>query len=189
MKIEVLSQYLFDKNVKEMGLNNTNVENCNMAFISIIGTKECLEYYLDEGMTKHYFQDHYNVLNLDFDDISDDVLYNGHHFKGFSMEQAEKTVNFIEGMINNGIDEMKIHCRAGMSRSRAIAEFIYRYCKEHNIDVEYVDRNDYTTMLNQDVLRKLNHAYWKTHNMNGYEDGGDYPLDFIEPPIRVINRN
>jgi hypothetical protein len=86
MKIEVLSQYLFDEKMKELKLNDENVENTNMAFISIIGTPECLTYYLDEGKTKHYFKDHPNVLNLDFDDIGDDVMYNGHHFKTMRME-------------------------------------------------------------------------------------------------------
>ena len=165
MRIKVLSHYLFDENMRSMDLTDDNVENTNMAFISIIGTPECLNYYLDEGETKHYFKDHPNVLNLDFDDISCDVMYNGHHFKTMTMEQAERTIDFIEKMVKDNVELIEIHCRAGYSRSRAVAEFIYRYCKEHDIDVEYSDRNDYTTMLNQGVLRRLNHAYWKKHNI------------------------
>lgn len=189
MKIEVLSHYLFDENMKKIGLNDENVENTNMAFISIIGTQECLKYYLDEGNTKHYFKDHTNVLNLDFDDISTNVNYNGHIFKTLNMEQAEKTIDFIEQMIEKNVDEMKIHCRAGYSRSRAIAEWVYRYCKENDIGVEYEDRNDYTTMLNQGVLRRLNHAYWKKHNMNMYANGEDYEDDLKNPPMREVNLN
>jgi protein-tyrosine phosphatase len=189
IKIKVLSHYLFDEDMKKMGLTDDNVENTNMAFISIIGTPECLTYYLDEGDTKHYFKDHPNVLNLDFDDIGDDVMYNGHHFKTITMEQAEKTVEFIEKAIEKGVDEIKIHCRAGMSRSRAVAEFIYRYCNENDIEVDYSDRKDYTTMLNYGVLNRLMHAYWKKHKMNGYEDeNADYPKDYKETPIIVINR-
>lgn len=169
MKIEVLSHYLFDEKMKEMGFDDDNVENTNMAFISIIGTKECLKYYLDEEHTKHYFKDHSNVLNLDFDDIDDDIIYHGHQFKAMSIEQAKETVDFIENIIEKGICDVKIHCRAGMSRSRAIAEFIYRYCQENNIEVIYEERNNYTTLLNQGVLTKLNHAYWKKHKINGYE--------------------
>ena len=159
MTVEVLSQFHFDEKMKEMGFDDNNVENTNMAFISIIGTPECLNYYLDEGDTKHYFKDHENVLNLDFDDISTDVIYNGHRFKTMTMEQAEKTVDFIEKMFDKGVDDIKIHCRAGYSRSRAIGEFIYRLCREIGIEVTYTDRNDYTTMLNQGVLRRLEHAY------------------------------
>lgn len=188
IKLIVLSHYLFDEDMRKMGLNNTNVEDSNKAFISIIGTPECLKYYLDEGNTKHYFADHPNVLNLDFDDIESDVIYNGHHFKTMTMEQAEKSVEFIEEMVDNGVNEIKIHCRAGYSRSRAFGEFIYRYCKEHGIDVEYEDRNDYTTVLNQGVLRRLNHAYWKKHNINEYENGNtEYPKDLVEPKIRIVN--
>ena len=95
-KVIVLSHYLFDRKMMELGLNDENVDKSNMAFISIIGTPECLNYYLDEGDTKHYFIDQDNVLNLEFDDIGDDVMYNGHHFKTINMNQAEQVVDFIE---------------------------------------------------------------------------------------------
>ena len=190
MKVEVLSQFLFDERMRELMLDDNNIEDSNMAFISIIGTPECLKYYLDEEETKHYFKDRQNVLNLDFDDISKDVLYNGHLFKTMTMEQAEKSVDFIEKMINNDVDEIIIHCRAGMSRSRAFGEWIYRYCKEHNVDVEYSDRNDYTTILNQGVLRRLNHAYWKKHHINGYEKtNAEYPEEFVNPMVVKIGDN
>jgi hypothetical protein len=189
LRITVLSHYRFDEKMKELGLNDKNVEDTNKAFISIIGTPECLTYYLDEGKTKHFFKDHPNVLNLDFDDIEDDVLYNGHLFKTMRMEQAEKAIQFIEDNINKGVESFDIHCRAGMSRSRAFGEFIYRYCKEHDIEVEYKDRDDYTTVLNAGVLRRLNHAYWKKNKLRFYEDGKtEYPRDLVEPTVREINR-
>jgi len=189
MRLKVLSHHLFDEEMKKTGLNDDNVENTNMAFISIIGTPECLIYYLDEGDTKHYFKNHTNVLNLEFDDIGQDVMYNGHHFKTMRMEQAEKTINFIEDNISKGIDTIIIHCRAGFSRSRAVAEFIYRYCKEKNIDVTYEDRDYYAAMYNHGVLLRLNHAYWKKHHINHYvNEGEDYPVELINPPITEINR-
>lgn len=192
VKITVLSQYLFDEEMKNMKLDDSNVDNAtNMAFISIIGTRECLEYYLDEGNTKHYFSDrHENVLNLDFDDISTDVLYNGHLFKTMAIEQAEQTVDFIEKMLDNTNIQFYIHCRAGYSRSRAVGEFIYRYCMENDIEVEYADRNDYTTFVNQGVLRRLSHAYWKKHKLEEYsEEGKEYPDDLVNIPIIEINRD
>ena len=189
MKVIVLSHYLFDEEMKKLGLNNDNVEDTNMAFISIIGTPECLKYYLDETDTSHYFKDHSNVLNLEFDDIGEDVMYNGHHFKTMRMEQAERAIDFIEENIANGVDTIEIHCRAGMSRSRSFGEFIYRYCKENNIDVEYDDRNDYTTMLNSGVLRMLTHAYWKKHKLMEYENNEvEYPEELVKIPVRVVNR-
>jgi len=189
MKLRVLSHYLFDEDMKQMGLNDTNVEDSNKAFISIIGTPECLKYYLDEGDTKHYFADHPNVLNLDFDDIDSDVMFNGHLFKTMTMEQAEKVVEFVEEqIIKNNVELIEGHCRAGMSRSRAIFEFIYRFCNENGFDVEYDDRNDYTTVLNHGVLRRLNHAYWKKHNLNDYADVNvEYPDDLVNTEIKVID--
>jgi len=190
IKIDVFSHCYFEEMCEKDNLNDENVENeKNKAFIDIIGTRECLIYYLDEADTKHYFKGHQNVLNLEFDDIGDDVMYNGHHFKTMTMEQAEKTIDFIENNIVNGVTYFRICCRAGMSRSRAIAEFIYRYCKENNIELEYADRNDYTTMYNNGVLLRLNHAYWKKHGLNQYENNDvDYPKDLVTPKIVEINR-
>jgi protein-tyrosine phosphatase len=187
MKIEVLSHYLFEEKCKEDGLNDENVEDKkDKAFIDIIGTEECRKYYLMEEM-QHYFNNFSNVLNLEFDDLSQDVAYDGHIFKAMTMEQAEKTVDFIEKMINNGVIYFRICCRAGYSRSRAVAEFIYRYCVEHHIEVEYADRNDYSTFLNQGVLRKLNNAYWKKHKENGYdEEGRGYPEDLLDHTPRHV---
>ena len=190
MKLEVLSHFNFDDKMKEMGLNDDNVEGSNMAFISIIGTPECLTYYLDEGDTKHYFKDHDNVLNLDFDDIRTDVIYDGHHFKTMTMEQAEKVVDFIDKIFDDGnTTYIMIHCRAGMSRSRAFGEFIYRRCREKGVDVDYDDRNDYTTMLNYGVLRRLEHAYNKKHKLNRYEqEGVNYPEDLVNQEPVIIDR-
>lgn len=171
-----------------MGLNDTNVSEKNLAFVSIIGTEECIKYYIKED-DKHYFKDHTNVLNLEFDDCGEyDIMYNGYHFKTMNMAQAERTVDFIEDMVSKGVETFYIHCKAGYSRSRAVGEFIYRYCKEKDIDVEYTDRLEYMTHLSNGVLIRLNHAYWKKHRFEQYEDEfQDYPLYLKVPPVRVIN--
>jgi protein-tyrosine phosphatase len=105
------------------------------------------------------------------------------------MEQAEKTVDFIDKILDKGVDVIEGHCRAGMSRSRAIFEFVYRLCMEKDIDVDYADRNDYTTMLNQGVLRRLEHAYKKKHKLDMYENEEvNYPEDLINQEPVVINR-
>ena len=188
MKIVVLSHEFFDKKMRILGLNDKNVEDVKMAFISIIGTEECLKYWLKESDTRHYFTNHPNVLNLEFDDIGNDVMYHGHHFRTMRMNQAEDAIDFIEKMIDSDIDTIYIHCRAGMSRSRAFGEFIYRYCNEHDIEIIYEDRDDYTTILNQGILRRLNHAYWKKHKLECYEDlESEYPNDLVDVPIEEIN--
>ena len=185
MKLIVLPHNSFDEDMRTIGLNDENVESANMGFISIIGTRECLEYYLNEGYTRHYFKDHQNVLNLEFDDLNCDVLYDGHLFKTMTIEQAEKTVDFIERMIENGVDVIEGHCRAGLSRSRAVFEFIYRYCMENGIDVSYEDRDIYVDILNHSVLRLLNHAYMKKHAIGGYEE---YPSDITSPKVEIITK-
>ena len=77
---------------------------------------------------------------------------------------------------------------AGQGWLSTSQRWIYRYCKEHDVDVDYEDRNEYATMLNQGVLRRLNHAYWKKHNMNDYVDpNARYSSDLVNPEIRIIN--
>lgn len=159
MKITVLSHLLFDEEMKKMNLNDLNIDDTNIACISIIGTEPCLRSYLEEPDTKHYFNNsHDNVLNLEFDDLEKDIEWKGETFKAMSEEQAKNTLAFIERMIDNNVQNVYIHCRAGMSRSRAIAEFIYRLCRLEGKDVEYGERNDYIQLLNYGVLSKLNHA-------------------------------
>ena len=190
IKIIVLSHFLFDAKMRELMLNDNNVEDTNSAFISIIGTEECIKYWIKED-DRHYFKDHPNVLNLEFDDIGTHVSYNGHLFKTMVIEQAEQTLEFIERMIKEGKDTFYIHCKAGVSRSRAFGEFLYRYCKENNIEVEYEDRDWYRTMLNTSILRKLIHAYWMKYKINQYAEGNftEYAHDIINIPIKEINRD
>jgi hypothetical protein len=158
MKIEVCSHYAFDNAMKHtLHLNDDNVEDSNMAFISIIGTPACLTYYLDEGDTKHYFNNHENVLNLDFDDIGNDVIFNGNHFKTMTMEQAEKAVDFIDKMLDKGVTLFMIHCRAGMSRSQGVGAFIYYF---------YPGEFESDTLQphpNKDVYAKLSRCYYKKY--------------------------
>ena len=156
--ITVLPHRVFDERCSEEKLNDENVEKEDMAFVSIIGTPECLIYYLDEGDTKHYFEkEHPNVINLDFDDISsDEIEWEGHIFKGMSMEQAERLFEFIE----NNIDKsFRIHCRAGFSRSQGVGAFINDF---------YPGQFKSETLLqhpNKDVYRKLSRCYYKKYGL------------------------
>lgn len=189
IKIIVLSHYLFDEKMRDLHLNDDNVENENSAFISIIGTEECLKYWVREN-DEHYFKNHPNVLNLEFDDIGEDVIYNGHYFKTMHIDQGEKSFEFIENMISSGKNTFYIHCKAGYSRSRAFGEFIYRYCMENDIEVDYEDRNDFTTMYNVWVFNVLNHVYCKKYMLKWYsEDNTDYIEEIKTPSIREINRH
>ena len=128
-RIEVSSHALFEGRCKGLGVNDDNVESekfSNLAFIDIIGTKDSIEKYLHEDNTKHWFEkEHPNVLNLEFDDISEDEFeYNGIVFKGFTNEQAKKSYDFI---LANETKDFIICCRAGISRSQAFGNFIHDY--------------------------------------------------------------
>lgn len=156
-KVIVLPQSVFDEEMERMKLDDSNVEDVkDKAFISIIGTPECLAYYLNEPDTKHWFNDnHSNVLNLDFDDLGEDRVYEGHLFKAMSDEQAEDVVRFIED--NLGKDFI-IHCRAGKSRSQAIGLFILSNYNKHFANYQPAVEPYFA---NKGVLRKLNRILWK----------------------------
>lgn len=155
--IDVLSQRDFDDKMKEMGLDDSNVEQMNdSAFISIIGTKECLDNYLHEGATEHFFKsDHDNVINLDFDDVDSDCEHEGVHFSGISKEQAMRLVIFIDRASTLNCKDVYVHCRAGISRSRAVAEYIARHYSMH---YDGQERKLSYNHLNHGVLRRLEWA-------------------------------
>lgn len=167
-KIHVLSHKGFDDEMKALGIDDSNVENeRDKAFISIIGTEECLKYYLNEETTQHYFSDdHPNVLNLDFDDVGDDdYVWEGHVFHGLSDEQANRLLSFIGDNLKDGAKDFYIHCRAGVSRSAAVGVFIHDmyphlYKGEDTLDMKY-PRN----YLNQGVLTKLKRVWYKKYGI------------------------
>ena len=158
----VYSHNDFNNICHSLELGDSNVEECkDYAFISIIGTKQVIEDYLGEYGTTHYFNNnHSNVLNLEFDDVSQDFEFKGIQFKTISEEQPEQCVDFIKKNLGK---KFYIHCRAGRSRSQGFFRFIsdmyeeYRGCKG-NLDNPCVTPN-------QEVVRKLKRAYYKKNNI------------------------
>ena len=97
MRIIAYPHEQFDIKCYSLGLYDYNVENDNNhAFISIIGTEECRKHYLEEDETHWFKKNHINVLNLEFDDVTEDTELNGHLLKAMIEEQAQKCVDFIE---------------------------------------------------------------------------------------------
>ena len=92
--------------------------------ISIIGTPEVLKYHLEEEDTKHFLPDGPRVLNLEFDDITEDkVEKDGIHAYGITLEQAGEIVRFLEKAVQEGLN-IYVHCRAGRSRSQAVIRYV-----------------------------------------------------------------
>jgi len=160
--ITVMPQQVFDNMCQEHKINDENVEKefKDSAFISIIGTPECLKYYLEEETTKHWFKEnHSNVLNVEFDDIPcDEFEWEGHIFKGISMQQADEMYKFITDNIGKNF---YIHCRAGRSRSMAVGKFIRDFYSD-------VYNGKYETLFegcNREVYRKLSRVYYKENEI------------------------
>lgn len=155
MYIYVLSNFLFDQLCENNGWNDDNVESLSdKAFISIVGTKDCTDAL---GITEqeHWFKEnHSNVLNLNFDDTIEDMVYKGVNIKAMSNDQAKETVEFIE---NNIGKTFYIHCLAAISRSAGVASFIEENYKEQDYSV---DDCGYTRP-NRDVVAKLNRVIWE----------------------------
>lgn len=111
----------FDRECITHGWNDSNIPP-DIAFISIVGTTECQKYYLEEVEEHYYKLPHPNVLNLEFDDISEETReWMGHEFLGFSTTQAQETYKFIKSNLGK---DFWIHCRAGASRSQGVVRFI-----------------------------------------------------------------
>lgn len=108
----------FDQAFKNSGLPE------NSCAISIIGTPEVLTEYLEEPETTHALPDGPNVLNLEFDDITEpEIFRKGIHAYGITDKQAEQVVKFLERAVRLGLD-IYVHCRAGYSRSQAIVRYV-----------------------------------------------------------------
>lgn len=162
MELKALSHTDFDVMCYEKSINDDTVENfTNDAFISIICTEECRKYYLEDD-TSHWFKNHHNnVLNLEFDDLTEDFVYKGHLFKAMNEEQADKCVEFIENNIGKNIF---VHCTAGISRSGALVSFIHDFYNENNCYDRF--KNDNSQIRpNNHVLTLLKRAYYKKHDM------------------------
>lgn len=167
-KINVYSQNDFVEKMYRLGLYSYNVNEVkdDKAFISIIGTEECRKYYLEED-TNHWFNNctEDNVLNLEFDDVNEEeVKWNNIILKGISDRQAELIVKFIE---KHKGKNFYISCRAGKSRSQAVARYILdMYGEEYGYNEEESCRKDNPCKTpNINVLTKLKRAYYKKFNV------------------------
>lgn len=145
--IKVYSQIDFNNVMKSKGIDDSNVENGkDSIFISITNRN---------GEIEHWFKEnHKNVINLDFDDTSSD----NEELRTISDKQAESLMFFIDGNLSKSKDDIDvyIHCLAGMSRSRAVAEYINRH---YDVVYDKRERDLYYNYLNHEVLNRLERKY------------------------------
>lgn len=119
MKVYVFSKRLFDKCMSDNGLRDDNIpQKCS---IISIGEPDTNEHYFQYGTPK--------VLNIDFWDVNG---YDVEGIKGLTDEQAGIICSFISENIG---DDFYVHCRAGVSRSQAVAQFLH---DEYGYEIESV---------------------------------------------------
>ena len=99
MKLWCTSFEGFRKLLNDNNWDDNNLPD-NVAFISICDTEKINDESNYTYETHLLSDNHDNVINLDFDDIGDDIEYDGHTFKTMTMKQAERAVDFIEDMIS-----------------------------------------------------------------------------------------
>lgn len=145
--IKVYSQIDFNNAMKSNGIDDSNVENeKDSIFISITNRN---------SKTEHWFKEnHKNVINLDFDDASSD----NEELRTISDKQAESLMFFIDDNLSKSTEDVDvyIHCLAGMSRSRAVAEYIKRH---YDVGYDKIERDLYYNYLNHEVLNGLERKY------------------------------
>lgn len=138
MKIICFSKRNFEKYCSEHGFSDANPPR-DFAVISICCNPEVATRVLRDGDPHFFSEDHENVLNVEFDDITVDVDYfdmrdDGDHSEpvtaqGITNETAGKIVRFIES--HKDMDIM-VHCRAGKSRSQAVTRYVLDFYPDHN---------------------------------------------------------
>lgn len=119
----------FERICRDEGWSDSNPPT-DAALISICCNEEVAKFVLFDGDAHFFSEDHANVLNVEFDDITEDVkVFDGKEYgfpgkltaKGITPETAEKIVRFIED--HKDMDFL-IHCRAGKSRSQAVVRYV-----------------------------------------------------------------
>lgn len=124
-----------------------------MRRITVLSRPEFENYYLTDNVAvisiedvggAHLLPGGPNVLNVDFDDVSDGPT-------AITDSQASEIVKFIE---RNQDKDFVIHCTAGKSRSQGVARFILDYydytggpCVTPNIEVIIKLKRAYETIL------------------------------------------
>lgn len=142
-KIRYFSAVAFKNYMKSLGyisydynrrIPYNDIPRQDFAVISIgnpFEWSENVEELWANGVNTHWLPDIYeNVLNVNFGDCGEG------EFESIGEIQAYDIVKFVEK--NKNKNNFYIHCGAGISRSGAVATFIYDYFKTQNIEVEII---------------------------------------------------
>ncbi len=137
----------------------------DVAYISISASEECAsDYFHDLSETEHYLENSDNVLNLNFDDITEDFTFKNQYgndvtYHAMSLEQARQIIEFVE---KNKDKNIIVHCRAGKSRSAAVARALFDCYIDIYAENNFNNYNQINTP-NPDVLAKVKRAFYEKH--------------------------
>lgn len=114
--------------------------------------------------------DRYNVLKLQFDDVTEkDLRYEGKlgmDLLFFNEEQARQIHEFIKGIEDDGEKPFYVHCDAGVSRSGAVGymlnEWFNKYLTLNRNENESFLMNNSHIMPNPLVVRLLKNELFGT---------------------------
>ncbi|MFW6377147.1 MAG: hypothetical protein ACOCZ5_00740 [bacterium] len=151
MDIFVLPKQSFDAYLTKENVDDENVENYPLMFISINDSE-------GRFSQSHFKREHPNVLILHFDDVSKDgepSPTNDKNTRAFNDEDADRIIEFIQK--NEDKVGVLIHCAAGISRSGAVGQFLVNYFEE---DMDEFFRQNYRVIPNAHILSKLNSRMW-----------------------------
>lgn len=153
MNIYVLPKNRFNKLMSDNNINDDNVESKTKVFF--ISINNDLTESPDTSIS--YFKENKrNVLILHFDDVEED-LYNKNGkliARTMTDSQAKDILNFLENQKN--IDNVFIHCSAGINRSGSVGSFI---CDYFNCDYSGFKRINPHIGGNGNVSRLLNNEF------------------------------
>jgi predicted protein tyrosine phosphatase len=104
--------------------------------------------------------DRFNVLKLNFDDISErDIDTNSHNEIFFDENHAKKIHEFIDNISENDAKPIYVHCDAGVSRSGAVGyilnEYFNKFITNNENDYKAFNVNNSHIMPNPLVVRLL----------------------------------
>ena len=127
------------------------------ALISICCNREVADFVLMDGDEHFFSEEHPNVLNVEFDDITEDEkVFDGSDYgfdgkltaRGITPDAADRIVRYIED--HRDMDFL-IHCRAGKSRSQGVVRYILDFypgpiTTNRNNPCRYYNTHTYTAL-------------------------------------------
>ena len=111
----------------------------------------------DQSSFSPISQDRYNILKLEFDDVTEKDTEPG--LLHFNSDLAKQIVDFIKPIKANDTKPFYVHCAAGVSRSGAVGymlnEWFNKYLTTNRLDNEAFIMNNSHILPNPEVVRIL----------------------------------